>query len=888
MSGLAREELELFECELQAHAARTSSERRVELLARALQGYQGFVELHSGSEVRERAEALRIGLAGEYARALAARLEELSPEDRARLREELASSLGDAVARASALIASLRARPREERSRAHSERLHELMLTKGALLLELAATAQDPLDRRQQSREAYRELVDEAGATSPAGLRAMAGIGDAAAAQGELSAAAQAYGFVVAQAIPREPGAWRQARTRMSPRELDQRFLFVELATAGLVDALRRTGDQAQATAYCLHFLNTWQREGLELDPPLGHLSLLAVARGLSDAGGFVSGAGSRGELAWVATEEELGTRAGQPALDLALDLARTVDAQNQGNELQLLARGLIGELLARPGAPVDPRILFEVAQGDYYAGDLAGAIAAFKRVLASLEQSDREGRVAIGSRALWHLGRCYQNEGRLLEAALTFRRALERFGGDPEFDRKNAQGLYDTLQELQRALGPDGLIDDLVRSCEELASPHDERARADGACRRADAAYQEGRFEEARLLFAQVPAEAGCYEKARVFAAVCAYRLGRLDEAARSFAEYLDWLAEQPGPPPGGAPGIARRREAEATAILYRGLTASQRAERGEVAWEEVIGLLAGFEQRFPEQSAFAAAALYRLMLAHDRLEQRDEAQRVYERMLALCPDDRWTGMAAAESYRTLERRRAAEPDRQAQRSLLRGMAERLRVANRTAAAPAFNNLRTEAKHWMDLGEYATAQELLAGMLETFGQAGEGQDLERLVLPELGQALLHLGRPRECAQVLRAQVEGGRATRKTAQCYARALAGWVDYVEPAEGGQGEIVLLAGLGDPPSLAKAAEIFRQLEGSAEEWSSEWLDCRFDLLYASLVGSELDGKPLQSLQRALEFVGRANLGPSFEHGRMPEGLRQKYLWLQARTR
>ena len=51
------------------------------------------------------------------------------------------------------------------------------------------------------------------------------------------------------------------------------------LATEGLVDSLGRAGLYEQAAGWGLHFYNTWKLEGLNLQQPLGYLSLLSVAR---------------------------------------------------------------------------------------------------------------------------------------------------------------------------------------------------------------------------------------------------------------------------------------------------------------------------------------------------------------------------------------------------------------------------------------------------------------------------------------------------------------------------------------------------------------------------------------------------------------------------------
>jgi hypothetical protein len=207
--------------------------------------------------------------------------------------------------------------------------------------------------------------------------------------------------------------------------------------------------------------------------------------------------------------------------------------------------------------------------------------------------------------------------------------------------------------------------------------------------------------------------------------------------------------------------------------------------------------------------------------------------------------------------------------------------------VLNRTAARPSYNNMKTEASHWMELRDWATAEELLKRIVQRFGEE-EAEDIDKLVLPKLGEALLMLDRPQEAAEVLAPLVDAKKATRRTAQLYGRALAGWVEYVEPADG-QPSVQVHPGVADVASVEKAVEVLRQLDGVAEKWTTDWFDYKFDMLYAYYVWSQDDGKKIDPVKSQLEFISSpVNLGSTFKHELMPEPLRQKYLWLQDQAR
>lgn len=883
------DELALLKCELFFSAAKSNSTRRDELLAQALTAYREFAERRPYSELLPVAEAQLVSVAGFYAKSLSIKLDTAAGEEAETTRAELQSVLEDAIAQSNKLISGLRAIPRDDRSEADNGRLYELLLNLGDMYLELGKAQDEPTFSFNQSFGAYEDLIDEAGETSPPALRAFVGLGDNLIAQGEPEQAASYYEYVVNLAMPREVDAdaweaWKEAREGMSPDELDKRFLFLQLATDGWVRALASMGNYADAVAAGLHFHNTWKREGLSLQQPLGYLALLSVSRAMLDSGGWVGGNWSAGEGKYFDTPEALSAafsnrRDQKSALEVALAIAQTVNNDNKGNTLQLRAQKVISEIISRPGVNVDPEILFEAAQGDYLARDYGAAAESFKRVLAVLERAEASKRTEIGPKLLWHLGRSYQLQGRIMEAAVTYQSALERFSGDPDFDARNSTGFYSAMQELQRSARGDATIQQMFQRAEELVARYQESAAGDIAFRNAEKARAEEDFVKALELYRQVPVDAQGYEKALVFIGVCLERQGDLAGAEKAFDQYLNVFLKDPKNQTTDSRKLAARRDAQASARFYWGRVASKQAEAGNGKWERVIELFEGYEDEFPEQANFAPAAMLTVLDAYEATGQRPKVRVTYEKMARLFPASPRTGAAAAKYYGVLKRDHDAEKDPAKKQALLREMADNMEVLNRTSPQASYTNLRTEGGHWMDLGEWQKAEAIYETVLSKFGAGAEADDVQKFVAPKLGEAYLMLRKPAKVVEVLAAQVDAKKATRNAAQTYARALAGWAHYTP-----EGAVAVETGQGTAEDLQKATEILQQLELSADKWTEDFYSYKFDKLYAYWLWSKLDSKKLEFLKAELGFLTNdSNLGRQFKHERMPEPQRQLYLWL-----
>lgn len=890
-SGKVAEELALAKCEIYFVAAQSNAARREELLKKAIGEYESFVARNATSSLLEDAEAGLVKAASFYARALALKLEDAVGDEATALKEEIQATLTRSVSKVTDLADRLLSIKPDERSEAERRKLGELLLAKGEMLLELAKAQDDGTFSFQQSLKAFERLNSEAGEGSPAGLRAFIGIGDNYSAQGEYVDAAGFYEFVVNYAIPRDRAAWDAAvkEQELSTEDKQGRFLFVQIGTPGLVRSLALSGETAAAADWGLHFYNVWKREGLDLVQPVGDLALLAVARTLVDAGGYVGGNLNAGDVKWYATQEEMAAeqsskRNQRTALEVALTIAQQVNEQNKGNTLQIRAQKVISEIISRPGVKVDPEILLEASLGEYNDQNYAAAIASLRRVQNALRIEDVAKRREMMPRLLFYVGRSFQRLDRPLEAAVTFEHALDQWSGDPQWDPENARQFMDTMTALKRAARGDPLIEAMWSKSErEMADKGSGTQQAEIAFRQAQRLYDEEKFPEAKPAYDAVQASAPSYEKALVFSGVCSYRMGQLDEAARIFDDYLNRYVHKPENQTNDATRLAKRAEATATAYFYWGLTAFKQAEASG-NWQRVVELLGDYHTRFPAQSSFAPAALYRVLVAHSKLGESEKVKGVLVELLTHFPDNRWTGMGAKESYDILKARYDAEQDAAKKKTLLREMAENLQTVNKTSQAPTFNNVRAESKHWIELGEWAIAEELLIRLRDKFSSTNR-EDVEKFVIPDLGEVYNRQFKVRDAAAVLRASVDAKTATRPAAANFAAALTGWLIPTEESQG-RYSIREVPGVGGE-EFQRGCDVWNQLADAAEKWTAEWYAYKLGLIYGYYAWGKIDGKKTDVAKNQLAFLVQ-NLGGSLKHEHLEEPTRQCFLWLLNATK
>lgn len=894
------EEVALLKCEVYFAAARTDAKNRERLLKQAIDAYTSFLSRSSfNDESKALAEAGLVEASSAYARTLAGRLEDALGDEKATLRAEIQDVLASASRRAGTVVDGYLAIPSEERSPEQKRKVFELLLAQGEMLLELGKAEELGDANFNFAIQKFERLSDESGEGTPWSMRAMIGIADVYAAQGKWDEAAAYYEFPVNFSIPIDLAAWQEAvkQNEMTTEEKQARFLFVQLGTPGLAKALAAQGDSQAAIQWSLHLYNTWRREGLDLVQPQGYLALLDVARLLVDFGGVIGGNTAAGEARWFATAEEAAAnnvpkRSQRSALDFALSLAQIVANENKGTTLLVRAQQVIGAIISRPGIQVDPTVLFDAAQGDFNASEFEPAIAAFKRVILALDSADQAARTELMPKVLWHIGRSYARLDRQLEAAMTYELALESWaGGDAVWDEQNATGFNSAATALKRQAKGDAQVEALVRKSEEILARTSGGAANDILFRAGEAALEAKKYDEARTKYRAVTG-GNFREKAIVALGICDYRQGKFDAAIQIFDDYLTKYITDAKNAETDPTRLAKRKEARASATFYWGLSLYKLAEKGSGDWRAVVNKLGKYHEEFPEQTRFAPAALYQTLMAWVKLGEQAQVRAVLETMLTLYPDDTYTGNAAKESYVALETQRNGEQDEAKRRRLLVEMAENLETLNRTSPKPSFANMRRESTHWIELGEWAKAEDLLKRIRMQFAADASAEEIMlKGVLPDLGLALIRQYKVQEAAEVLaplNAKDAKYRATKPTATNYARALTGWVEMTTTADGKLGGPKEVPGIGGAENFETGAIIINQLAGSAEKWTADWFQYKLDQIYAFHQWSKLDSKKAEVAKTDIAFLANpTNLGPQFRHDQMPEDLRQLFVWLLAQV-
>jgi len=889
------EELDLVRCEVYASAARRERdrERQGELFDKAIEAYAEFVDEHPFSERKEAAELALVDVSSLYGQVLRRAYDEAVGEDAEAVAERLDDVLSAAVSMSEDLTESLASEIEsleldEQSTEALERERWRLMHNRGRMLLYLAEVL-DQFTLYDLAAKTLEELALDAGENKRAGLEAYILLGEVYAAQGLYGDTQIFLEYVVDRAMPRDPDERQEQFSDLTQGQLDARWTLVEKAVGGLVDAYMQDGEPETAIEWSLFFYNAYQSYGFTLSHAYGYPSLLSVARSLLAAGGWIGG--SPGSYRWFQTRDDMesagirGKRNQRSATDLALALAETVNRDNRGNILQVRAQRVISEVIER-GVEVDPEVLFEAAQGEYYEQDFPAAIESFKRVLARLEAEDEATRTRFGPKVFYHIGRSFQRQDRHLEASMAFQTGLDRrWAGDPQYDRDNAKQLLASLQQVQRESGRDPLIEGLVRSAQDIYVDVNQEDAGEIRYAQAKRLYDSGDYEAARTAFGEVTGDADSYEKALVYSAVCLQKVGDLDGAQRELRSYLDDFVNDPINQTTSQAKLARRDEAMALATYYGGLIAFTKAAKGSGGWSEVREWLGDYHVEFTNQRQFAPRAMYMTLLAHLNESSLDAADAVLEDMREIFPEDESTGRAAFKVYSTLKdlREEAAEAgDAEAERTYLERMAENMHLSNTLADSPSFDNLRLESTLWFDLKEWEKAKEILTTLEDRFGESSDAdvqEKMEAYVLPDLAHTLLALREVDRAAEILTEIVPDGKPSSRTALDYCRALTGWV------EGDADEIVEVVGIGGQENFEAANELYIQLSRSVEKWTCEWYQIKFDLAYAYYAWGKLDSSKRESARRQVQQM-KSDLSDDLTDIATQCGdevLRKRYLWL-----
>lgn len=859
VSRKTKERLGVAKCEIYAQAAIAERDRlaRNALFEQAVQAYESFLEENPNSEAAAEAESRYINTCSSFARSLELAMEEVVGEEAEALRLRRVEVLTAAVARTGRLIEELMAI--REPTEAQKRERGNVMLVRGRMLLELGRSQEDGEFSFQQAHQVLEEVVFDQGEGSPNALRAYDLIGQVYGAQQDWEQAAIYFEAVIEQALPSDPEMWKEMITELElgPGDKEQRWLFVELSTGSLCDALMATGDVPRACKYALHMINTQRLEGFSFSTTIGYPSLLSAAKTLLDAGGVIGGDLTRGEGVWYeseqdATEANVNRRSRKSTTEVSLDLAKQVVAENQGNVLQVLGQKLIAEITTRPGAVVDPSILYEAAEGKYNAQEYGEALPAFRLVLAAIADKDRATQILFAPKTYYRMGRSYQKLDRHLEACVAFREGCTTWLGDPEYDAYNAKGLYDSAQVVQRNAPGDAIIKALYDQAERIAAEHSSDNQDEINFKIGEKARRiEKDYDKAIDAYQKVGRAGISYEKAIVNIGVCKFRQEKKDEALEIFADYLEnFVTNELNSTGGSAAKEGKRRDAMATAGFYRALI---EYERGQ--YEKVIAHTREYYKTFPEQDSMAPWTMRLVGNSLCRTGKIAEAKQYLQIALGRYPDDKQVAAFALEFYKELSDQ-YDKATGETRTKLLREMAELLAIGNASGSAPSYPNLRNESKHWYDLGEWERARVVLEKVITAFGDDPElSAEMDTYIKPDMAHVLLELHRVPEAHAFLTELVSGEKKpSKQTLIDYTRSVIGWV------EGTAVDISVVLGAGTTEAeFTDVADKLNAMSNAVDKkWACEWYDLKFRQAYGYYVWATAEGGPKDS--RKLEVAKR----------------------------
>jgi len=889
-----KEKLSLVECQVYTEGAKREgdSKKRLALFDKAASSYRDFFQKHPFSEILVEAERSYLGLVNNYGRALEIALTEAIGDEATALRETVKTVLDDGLERTSSLKDAY---DRPDLSPAEKLDRWRLMLDRGQMLMTLGNVTPDPEFYYSQAAKEFERVATEAGETSGPGLNAFLALAKLNRARGRLDDAVAFAEFVVTTSVPVkfDLDEWKELPFEAKA----ERFKLVELALPDLIEALASQGKTGSACSWSLYFYNAWKREGFTISP-FGYVALLSAARILLDSGGYVGGSLAGGNLRWFETEEEMSkagfsARDSRSALDLALKTAQDVNTDNKGNTLQIRAQKLISDVISRPGVVVPPDVLYEAALGEYNSRNYGTAIDSMRDVLRALDTRDDATRREYMPKVLYHVGASFARMDRSLEAAMAFREVCTTWKGDPEFQVKAADGLLSTIREVRTAAKGDPVIEQLYLEAERIViEAKKDTGGADSVTwQQGQRAYDAGNYDQARKSYLTIGQGADEHERAIVKAALCLYKKNDKDGAAKEFESYLKVFVPNPQNAISGARKVAAREEASAQATYYLGKMAFDTQD-----FADVVKVFNGYEKTFPSQTEYAPNALYMLTLAHIGLKDLGKAKAVEATMQQVFPTSSATGKAAFNLYQTLKtEQEAAEKAGETERSiaLKKEMAHYIHVSNETSSDPSFGALRVESSLWLELQEWAKAEEVLrATLAASKDKKDRADDLERFVLPDLGEALLGQKRVPEAFEVLDPLVPKEESdTRKPASTvvhdWCRSVTGWV---EPRGD---ELVEVPGVGG--DFAHAIEFLNKLidqeKFTNSAWSCPWYALKFQQAYGLLQWSKADSSQREVAKRVLDDIVSQLGDPDLKDVAAKcgdETLRKQYLWLKGQLR
>jgi tetratricopeptide (TPR) repeat protein len=854
VSRRTREQLGVAKCEIYAQAAIAERDRlaRNVLFEQAVLAYEEFLDENPNSESAAEAESRYISTCWAFARSLHLAMEEVVGEAAEALRVRRVEVLESAVKRTNSLVDELQS-IRDATEMQKRER-GSVMLMAGRMYMELGRSQAVGTASFALAHKILEDVVFDQGEGSPNALRAYDLIGQVYGAEGDWTNASYFFEAVIQQALPEEPEKWAEMikELELGQSDKEQRWLFVELSTTGLCESMMAIGKVQAACKYALHLVNTQRREGFSFSTTLGYPALLSAAQTLLDSGGVIGG--RFGEMKWYPTDQDakdagVNKRQRQSTTDLALRLAQQVVNENPTNVLQVYGQKLIADVTSRPGAVVDPSVLYEAAEGKYNSKEDAGALQSFKLVLSALQGQDRATQLEFAPKTFYRMGRSYQRLDQHLEACMAFKEGCTTWLGDPEYDAFNAQSFYKSAQVLQRNAPGDALIQALFEESERITVRVGDQNKDEILFNMAEKKRRiEKDYPGAIEKYKEIQKSSIHYEKAVVNIGVCTLRMGKNDEAYPIFDDYLEKYVTDDLNSTGGSPNKeAKRHDAMATAGFYRAFI-----DFGAGRYQVVIDNARNYYAEFPLQSSLAPWVMRLVGNSLIRTKQVKDAKDYLQTALGLFPDNKHVATFAIEFYRELKKQQEAASGEEAT-ALLREMAELLEIGNQAASDLNYGNMRAESKHWYDLGEWEKSRALLEELIAKFGDDPEqALEMASYVRPDLAHVLLELHEVPAANAILSELVISleKKPAKQVLLDYTRSVIGWI------EGDAIDIQIVPGAGTTTEeFADATEkIGGMADGVDQKWACEWYALKFQLAYGYYCWATVEGGPKDSSKKA----------------------------------
>jgi len=891
--GLRGENLEglgLLRCDVYAAGASREGDqkKRLALFDKAVGSYRRFLGENPTSELLAQAQRSYIELVNSYGRSLETALDEALGADAEELREKIVEVLQDGLDLAQELIGDIETDASQTQKLAQAR----LKLNRAQMLFTRAKASEEGTFFFGVAERTLEKLALDYGETSGPGLNAYVLLGKVKRAQGESEFGADYLSFVAETAMPLDPDDKNRAWKNQEFEVRQGRFRLVELATADLVDCLADAGKMESACLWAMHFYNGWRREGFDLSST-GYLSLLSIAAILVDSNGVIGG--NRGHQRWFASAEEakaegLPDHSVRSALELALGIAQEINENNRKTTLQIRAQKLISAITSRPDISFSPDILFEAAEGEYNARDYHRAIAAYKTILSKIDEQDEATQREFAPKVFYRIGSSLARLDRDLEAAMAFREAATVWSGDPEYQRKVADGYFSSIGAVRRGANNDPIIERMYLEAESIV---EEAAKETGGAdevrwRKAERLYARTDWTSARNGYREVSAASDKHEKAISKAAVCLYKMKDIKRAEEEFQDYVDQYVKQAENVIVGATKRSARHQARAQATYYLAAIAFAKND-----FAAVLERCKGYEKEFADQGSYASNALYlvtRSHLGNNDLESAKAAQAILQESF---PASRRTGQAAkfiADALAAEVERLEKDGDADGAMGFRTEQAHYTQIDNQLASSPAFANLRAESKLWLEVGHWSSAEKVLNRIFQVFGNEPErADDMTNFILPDLGWALLEQKRVPEAFDILdplipRDETDTRKPRSDVVRRWCRAVTGWVE-------GNGRLnAEQPGVGGTENLELAADYLLKLTQSQKNksggWDCPWYELKFDMAYAYLQWGKEDSTRTKTARGVIQ-----NLLNNFDDARMgqirkacgDEVLQKRFLWL-----